>query len=117
MITFLLTYEIDPLQAAAVERYASGWMTLVREHGGVHHGFHVSRDVPDEMIGFFAFQSQAQYDEFRKRAIRTQAANALWELARATRSVRFRERQVFQSVAQETVVERIKGPENALSHH
>jgi len=101
MISFLLKYEIDPLQPAAIERYSLGWIHLVREHGGVHSGFHVSRDVPREMIGFFAFQSQAHYDEFRRIAVRTKSANDLWELASSTQSVRFRERQVFQSVADE----------------
>ena len=38
MITCHVRYEINPEQIEAFERFATRWMELVNQRGGVHHG-------------------------------------------------------------------------------
>lgn len=66
MITCHLTYEIDPAQIEAFERFARAWITLVNRSGGVHHGYWLpSEGASDVAYAAFSFPSFAAYEEYR----------------------------------------------------
>ena len=68
MITCHLTYEIDPAQIEAFERFARRWITLVNRHGGTHHGYFLpSEGASDIAYAAFSFPSLAAYEEYRRR--------------------------------------------------
>jgi hypothetical protein len=68
MITCHLTYEIDPEQIEAFERFARRWITLVNRSGGRHHGYFLPAEgASDIAYAAFSFPSLAAYEEYRAK--------------------------------------------------
>ncbi len=68
MITCHLTYEIDPRQIEAFERFARRWITLVNRSGGRHHGYFLPAEgASDIAYAAFSFPSLAAYEDYRAR--------------------------------------------------
>jgi len=69
MVTCHLTYEIDPRQIEAFERFGRRWIALVERSGGTHHGYFLpSEGASDIALATFSFPSFAAYEEYRRRA-------------------------------------------------
>jgi hypothetical protein len=68
MISCHLTYQIDPGQIEAFERFARRWIALVERSGGRHHGYFLpSEGASDVAYAVFSFPSFAAYEEYRAR--------------------------------------------------
>jgi NIPSNAP len=66
MITCVVHYVIDPSKIDAFERFARAWITLVRRHGGQHHGYFLpSEGASDRALALFSFPSLAKYEQYR----------------------------------------------------
>lgn len=67
MITCHVRYEIDPEQIEAFERFASRWMALVNDRGGIHHGYFLPAEgASDIAYAVFSFASLAEYERYRQ---------------------------------------------------
>jgi NIPSNAP len=68
MITCYLRYVLDPYKIADFEAYGRLWIPLVNNMGGVHHGYFLPHEGPNN-IGYalFSFPSLAAYEEYRAR--------------------------------------------------
>ena len=66
MVTCHLTYEIDPRQIDAFERFGRRWIALVERSGGTHHGYFLpSEGASDIAYALFTFPSLAEYEQYR----------------------------------------------------
>ena len=67
MISCTVRYEIDPDKLPAFERYARFWLRKVPELGGVHHGYHLPHEGPNDVAYcHFSFDSLAAYEAYRE---------------------------------------------------
>jgi hypothetical protein len=67
MITCHLTYEIDPRQIDAFERFGRRWIALVERAGGLHHGYFLPAEgASDVAYALFTFPSLAAYEQYRQ---------------------------------------------------
>ena len=67
MITCHVRYEIDPEKIEPFERFATRWMGLVNQRGGVHHGyFLLAEGASDIAYALFSFPSLAEYERYRE---------------------------------------------------
>ena len=68
MVTCQVRYEIEPAEIEAFERFATRWMQLVQQHGGIHHGYFLpSEGASDVAFALFSFPSLAAYERYRER--------------------------------------------------
>ena len=68
MITCVVHYVIDPAKLEPFERFARRWMELVKEHGGIHHGYFLPGEgASDKAMALFSFDSLADYEHYRAR--------------------------------------------------
>lgn len=68
MITCVVDYVIDPKKIEAFERFARTWITLVRRHGGQHHGYFLpSEGASDRALALFSFPTLTDYEQYRRR--------------------------------------------------
>jgi hypothetical protein len=68
VITCHVRYEIDPKLIDTFERFATRWMELVNQHGGVHHGYFLPAEgASDVAYALFSFPSLAEYERYRGR--------------------------------------------------
>jgi hypothetical protein len=68
MITCVVSYVIDPAKTEAFERFGRRWMSLVNQHGGVHHGYFLPAEgASDRALALFSFESLAAYERYRTR--------------------------------------------------
>lgn len=66
MITCVVEYEIDSRKIADFQIFAEGWMRLVNEYGGTHHGYFLpSEGASDKALALFSFESLAAYEAYR----------------------------------------------------
>lgn len=67
MITCHLTYQVDPGQLVAFERFAKRWIALVDRSGGTHHGYFLPAEgASDVAFALFSFPSLADYETYRE---------------------------------------------------
>ena len=68
MVTCTLRYVIDPYKLAEFEQYARMWIPLVNRLGGIHHGYFLPHEGPNNIAyAHFSFASLAAYEEYRHR--------------------------------------------------
>lgn len=68
MVTCFLKYVIDPLKIAQFEHYGRLWIDLVNEMGGIHHGYLLPHEGPNNIAyASFSFPSLAAYEEYRSQ--------------------------------------------------
>lgn len=66
MISCHITYQVDPGQIEAFERFARRWIALVERSGGRHHGYFLpSEGASDVAYAVFSFPSFADYETYR----------------------------------------------------
>ena len=89
VITCHLRYEIDPVQTAAFEKYATGWIPVVTRFGGTHHGCYLPHEgASDIAYALFSFPSLAAYENYRTAIRQDPEAQELWRLSAETRCIR-----------------------------
>lgn len=86
MVTCYLRYVIDPHKLKEFEHYGKLWIPLVAKFGGVHHGYFLPHEGPNNIaIALFSFPSLADYETYRARILEDaecQAAMAYYEHTR-----------------------------------
>ncbi|MCH2076110.1 MAG: NIPSNAP family protein [Rhodobacteraceae bacterium] len=81
MITCTVRYELDPSKLADFEAYARFWIYKVPAMGGVHHGYHLPHEGPNDIAYcHFSFPSLADYERYRAE---------MWEDAECLEADRF----------------------------
>ncbi len=66
MVTCFLKYQINPDKIKEFEYYAKLWIDLVNEMGGLHHGYLIPYEGPNNIAYCsFSFPSLAAYEEYR----------------------------------------------------
>ncbi len=99
MITCHLTYEIDPRQIDAFERFARRWIALVDRSGGTHHGYFLpSEGASDIAYALFSFPSLADYERYRALFATDPDFRAADEIRNASGCVRRFERTFLRPV-------------------
>ena len=69
MITCYLRYVIDPFKAKEFEAYGKLWIPLVKKFGGVHHGYFLPHEGPNNIaFAMFSFPTLAAYEEYRSKS-------------------------------------------------
>lgn len=69
MVTCYLRYVIDPTKLREFEHYVRMWLPLVARFGGVHHGYFLPHEGPNNIaVALFSFESLAAYETYRQRA-------------------------------------------------
>ncbi len=99
MITCSIRYEIDPAQLDAFEAYARFWVYKVAEMGGVHHGYHLPHEGPNDIAyAHFSFPTLAAYEDYRSRMSADVECQRAYAHARHTRCVRRYDRSFTRPV-------------------
>ncbi|WP_375229067.1 NIPSNAP family protein [Roseobacter sp. S98] len=81
MISCTVRYEIDPAKLADFEAYARFWVWKVPQLGGIHHGYHLPHEGPNDIAYcHFSFPSLAAYEDYRAK---------MWEDADCLRAYDF----------------------------
>lgn len=89
MITCTVRYEIDPDKLPEFEIYAKAWLYLVPKLGGVHHGYHMPHEGPNDIAYcHFSFPSLAAYEVYREKMWKDPECLRAYEHAKATKCVR-----------------------------
>lgn len=69
MITCSLRYVIDPFKLKEFETYGKMWIPLVEKFGGIHHGYFLPHEGPNNVaLALFSFPSLAAYETYRTAA-------------------------------------------------
>lgn len=68
MITCFLKYTLNPAKIDDFKQYGKMWIDLVNVMGGVHHGYLIPYEGPNN-IGYasFSFPSLADYEVYRAK--------------------------------------------------
>ena len=99
MITCTVRYEIDPDKLAEFEVYAKAWLHLVPKLGGVHHGYHMPHEGPNDIAYcHFSFPTLADYEVYRARSVKDPECQAAFEYAKETRCILSYERSFLRPV-------------------
>lgn len=99
MVTCFLKYTIDPGKVSEFEQYGKMWIDLVNKFGGIHHGYLLPHEGPNN-IGYasFSFNSLAEYEEYRKKIPADPECQEAFEYARQTNCIISYERNFFKPV-------------------
>ena len=89
MITCTVRYEIEPDRLAEFERYARFWLRKVPALGGVHHGYHLPHEGPNDIAyAHFSFDSLAAYETYRAAMHADAECRRAYDFATRTRCIR-----------------------------
>ncbi|HFB66555.1 MAG TPA: NIPSNAP family protein [Aeromonadales bacterium] len=68
MVTCFLKYCIDPEKIKEFTHYGKLWIDLVNRKGGIHHGYLIPHEGPNN-VGYasFSFPSLAEYEVYRNK--------------------------------------------------
>ena len=89
MITCTLTYRIDPAKLDVFEAYARAWIALVPRFGGVHHGYFLPHEGPNDVAhAAFSFPSLAAYEQYRHASRNDEDCRAAYAFAERTGCIR-----------------------------
>ena len=87
-VTCTLRYRIDPYKADEFEEYARMWLRLVPKLGGVHHGYFLPHEGPNDIaFAHFSFASLADYEEYRRRMDADPECREAYAFAERTRCI------------------------------
>ncbi len=88
MITCYLEYVIDPYKLQEFEHYGRLWIPLVQRMGGVHHGYFLPHEGPNNLAyALFSFPSLADYEAYRAKIPNDPECTAALEYAEQTRCI------------------------------
>lgn len=89
MITCYVQYELNPAKIAEFEEYAKMWMPLVEKFGGIHHGYYLPHESPNDLaVCLFSFPSLAEYEQYRIKSMEDDDCLKAYELAEKTDCIR-----------------------------
>lgn len=99
MITCYLKYVIDPYKLKEFEHYAKTWIPLVNKFGGVHHGYFLPDEGPNNIaIALFSFDSLADYEKYRTDSKSDKDCLEAFQYANDTRCIISYERSFMRPV-------------------
>jgi hypothetical protein len=99
MITCVIHYELDPLQLADFEKYATTWPPVIKRCGGELTGYYLPKEgANDYALALIDFPSLAAYEEYRAKLAEDPDARANLEHARRTRCIRAERRSFLRRV-------------------
>lgn len=102
MITCYLTYRIDPYKLEEFEEYARLWLRLVPRFGGIHHGYFLPHEGPNDLaVALFSFPSLTLYEDYRKRSAEDDECRAAYAMADASRCIISYERSFLRPLEAE----------------
>lgn len=108
MISCTIRYEIDPDRLDAFEVYAKAWIHLVTKLGGVHHGYHLPHEGPNDIAWcHFSFDSLAAYQTYRDRMRDDPECLRAYEHARATGCIRRYDRSFTRPLMEGATLEEL----------
>ncbi len=89
MITCTVRYELDPDKLLEFEVYAKAWLHLVPKLGGIHHGYHMPHEGPNDIAYcHFSFASLADYEVYRTEMWDDHECLRAYEHAKHTKCIR-----------------------------
>lgn len=89
MISCTVRYEIDPDKLPEFEIYAKAWLHLVVKLGGIHHGYHMPHEGPNDIAYcHFSFPSLADYEAYRDKMWADPECLRAYEHAKSTKCIR-----------------------------
>lgn len=99
MVTCFLKYTIDPRKVYEFEQYGKMWIDLVNAMGGLHHGYLLPHEGPNN-IGYasFSFPSLAEYEAYRAKIPNDPACQKAMNYVRETGCVLSFERSFMKPV-------------------
>ena len=99
MVTCFLKYVIDPNKVKEFEHYGKLWIDLVNKMGGVHHGYLIPHEGPNN-IGYatFSFPTLADYEAYRNEIPNSPECQTALKYAQDTRCIMSFERSFFKPV-------------------
>jgi len=101
MVTCYLEYVIDPYKISDFEAYAKLWIPLVNEMGGVHHGYFLPHEGPNNLAyALFSFPSLAAYEVYRAQLVNSPRCQAAFKLAEDSRCILSYKRSFMRPVLQ-----------------
>lgn len=88
MVTCLLKYIIDPNKVDDFIHYGKLWIDLVNKMGGLHHGYLIPHEGPNN-IGYasFSFSSLADYEKYRAKIPECEACQTALKFAQETKCI------------------------------
>lgn len=99
MITCYLRYTLDPFKLKEFEIYARMWLPLLERFGGVHHGFLMPLEGPNNIaIATFSFPSLAAYEAYREDSSKDADCQAAMNYYQETRCFLSFERSFMRPV-------------------
>ena len=99
MVTCYLKYVIDPYKLVEFEAYAKPWIPLVNEMGGVHHGYFLPHEGPNNLAyALFSFPTLADYETYRAQTVTSASCQAAFKFAEDTRCIVSYERSFVRPV-------------------
>ncbi len=99
MVTCFLKYTIDPAKVNEFKHYGQLWIDLVNKMGGLHHGYLIPHEGPNN-IGYatFSFPTLAAYEEYRNKIPDCVDCQAAMKYSSETKCVISIERNFFTPV-------------------
>ena len=108
MITCTLRYEIDPDQLEAFEVYGKAWIHLVEKLGGIHHGYHLPHEGPNDIAyAHFSFPTLAAYEIYREKMKADLECVRAYEHAKRTKCIRRFDRSFTKPILTGTTVDEL----------
>ena len=99
MVTCYLRYIIDPYKIVDFETYAKLWIPLVNDMGGIHHGYFLPYEGPNNIAyALFSFPSLADYEIYRGKIPACPKCQYALKFAEDTRCILSYERSFIRPV-------------------
>jgi hypothetical protein len=99
MITCIIRYQIDPFQRDEFEVYAQNWGRIIPRCGGHLVGYFMPHEGTNDVAwGLIAFDSLADYENYRARLRSDSQAVANFGMAQSKRIILREERNFVQVV-------------------
>jgi hypothetical protein len=99
MVTCFLKYIIDPTKVEEFKQYGKMWIDLVNDMGGLHHGYLLPNEGPDN-VGYatFSFNSLAEYEKYRSKIADCEKCQEALKYSRDTKCIKSIDRSFFTPV-------------------
>lgn len=99
MVTCFIRYIIDPTKVKEFEHYGKLWIDLVNKMGGIHHGYLIPHEGPNN-VGYasFSFKSLAEYEVYRDKMQNSPECKKALDYASETKCIISYERNFFRPV-------------------
>lgn len=99
MISCTVRYEIDPDKLAEFEEYAVFWMRKIPEMGGIHHGYHMPYEGPNDIAYcHFSFDTLADYEAYRSKMWKDEECLVAYKIAQENKCIRRYDRSFTRPV-------------------